>query len=85
MPRHRPRVKSSSPFEQVRCGKWSTVLAMVRAHPENYEYDAVAAYFMQDIEKQGPILSINVASVTQTKPSDRRPMNPMALYKEILS
>ena len=50
-----------------------TMFATVMAHPVNNErnFDAVIAYLSQFIKKQGPTLSIMVASITQTRPKKR--------------
>ena len=44
----------------------------VKAHPDKYEkdVDAVVAYLLQYVEKQGPTTSVEVASVVQSGPSN---------------
>ena len=52
----------------------STAVVAVRAHPDKYEEDfnAVVAFLIQYNEKKAPTPSVNVASITQTRPAKRQ-------------
>ena len=58
----------------IRCDKLSTAVAAVRAHPDKYEkdFDAAVAFLTQYIDKNAPTLSVNIVSVTQTRPAKRQ-------------
>ena len=58
----------------IRCNKLSTAVATVRAHPDKYEkdFDAIATFFTQYIDKRAPTLSVEVASISQTRPAKQQ-------------
>ena len=62
----------------IRCDKLSTTVAAVRAHPDEYEkdFDAVA-YLLPIINMHGPMLSIEVASITYSRPVKRQKTSPV--------
>ena len=58
-------------LNSIRFYKLSTAVAAVRMHSDKYEKDfnAVAAFLTQYINKQGPTPSVKVASIAQTIPA----------------
>ena len=55
----------------MRCDKLSTAVATVSVHPDEYkkDFDAVAAFLTQYINKRAPTPSVKVTSVMQTRPA----------------
>ena len=49
----------------------STAVTALRVHPDKYKknFDIVVIFLTQYIDKRAPILSVKVASVTQTRPA----------------
>ena len=58
-------------LNDIRCDKLSTAVTAVRAHADKYEKDfnAGVAFLTQYINKKAPTLSVNIASVAQTRPA----------------
>ena len=58
----------------MRCDKWSTVTAVVKAHPDKYEkdFDSIVTFLTQYIDKQGPKPSMEIVSVIQTRPAKQQ-------------
>ena len=52
----------------------SIAAATVKAHADRYkkDFDVVVAYLLQYVEKHGPTMSVNVVSVTQSRPAKRQ-------------
>ena len=66
-----PRLKVLYLSNGIRCDKLSTTVAAIRAHPDKYkkDFDIVAAFLPQYIDKRAPTPSVNITSVCQTRHS----------------
>ena len=69
-----PATKLHHLFKGIMCDKLSTAVAIVKAHPDRYEkdFDTLVTYLSQYVEKLRPIMSVNVVSVTQSRPAKRQ-------------
>ena len=58
----------------IRCDKLSTAVAAVRTHPDKYEkdFDAIVTFVTQYIDKRAPTQSVNVATISQSRPAKKQ-------------
>ena len=64
-----PGLKVPYLLNGIRCDKLSTAVATIRVHPDKYkkDFNAVVNFLSQYIDKRAPTLSVNVASVGQSR------------------